>query len=310
LDAAGGFVVAWQSYYEDGSQEGVFARRFSSAGTSLGGEMQVNAYTSGIQERPAIAVNPNGDFTIAWSSVGQDGQQYGIFARRFSSAGGSLGGEFQVNTYTISFQRYAAIAADTDGDFVVAWNSNGQESPSYGIFARRFSSAGDALAREFQVNTFTAGYQRHAAIATMPDDHFVVAWSSSQDGAAEGIFAQRFTLKDTFDVDGNGALGALTDGLLLLRWLFGFSGTTMTTGAIGGGCTRCDSASIQTYLTGLGMTLDIDGNNSLTALSDGLLILRWLFGFTGAPLTSGAVGGGCSRCDATTIVPYLSGLSS
>ncbi len=37
------------------------------------------------------------------------------------------------------------------------------------------------------------------------------------------------------DVDGDGALAPLTDGLLLLRYLFGFSGATLTTGALGGG---------------------------------------------------------------------------
>ena len=53
------------------------------------------------------------------------------------------------------------------------------------------------------------------------------------------------------------------------------------------------------------MTLDIDGTGTISALTDGLLILRFLFGFTGATLPAGAVGGGCSRCDAATIEPYL-----
>jgi hypothetical protein len=74
---------------------------------------------------------------------------------------------------------------------------------------------------------------------------------------------------------------------------------------VGAGCSRCDAAAIQPYLSGLGMTLDIDGNTTLGALTDGLLILRFLFGFTGAQLTGGVVGDGCSRCDAGTIGPYL-----
>ena len=46
------------------------------------------------------------------------------------------------------------------------------------------------------------------------------------------------------------SLEPLTDGLLALRYLFGFRGTTLSTGAIGGGCTRCDAPSIETYLAG------------------------------------------------------------
>jgi hypothetical protein len=51
------------------------------------------------------------------------------------------------------------------------------------------------------------------------------------------------------DVDGNGATTPLTDGLLVLRFLFGFSGTTLTTGAVDSNdCMRCDSAAIVPYL--------------------------------------------------------------
>ena len=45
----------------------------------------------------------------------------------------------------------------------------------------------------------------------------------------------------------------LTDGLLALRFLFGFTGSTLTTGAVGQGCTRCDAAMIEPYLTALTM---------------------------------------------------------
>ena len=53
------------------------------------------------------------------------------------------------------------------------------------------------------------------------------------------------------DIDGNGAVAPLTDGLLVLRFLFGFTGTTLTSGAVGGGCTRCNAAAIEPYLQGL-----------------------------------------------------------
>ena len=36
----------------------------------------------------------------------------------------------------------------------------------------------------------------------------------------------------------------LTDGLLVLRHLFGFTGATLTGGALGDGCTRCLAADI------------------------------------------------------------------
>jgi hypothetical protein len=105
-------------------------------------------------------------------------------------------------------------------------------------------------------------------------------------------------------------VGALTDGLLVLRYLFGFTGATLTNGAIGANCTRCDAAAIVPYLDSIKSQLDVDGNGSFGALTDGLLVLRYLFGFTGTTLTTGAVGGSCTRCDAAAIVAYLDGLAS
>ena len=54
------------------------------------------------------------------------------------------------------------------------------------------------------------------------------------------------------DVDGNGAAEPLTDGTLIFRWLFGFKGATLTTGAVDlAHCTRCDAGAIEAYLTTL-----------------------------------------------------------
>jgi hypothetical protein len=110
------------------------------------------------------------------------------------------------------------------------------------------------------------------------------------------------------DIDGNGDTEALSDGLLALRYLFGFQGTALTTGAVGAGCTRCDAGSIEPYLDGLGSVLDVDGNGNLDPLTDGLLILRFLFGFSGDALVNGAVAGNCSRCTADEIGDYLQSL--
>ena len=71
---------------------------------------------------------------------------------------------------------------------------------------------------------------------------FVVAWVSAgmtvgQDGSYVGIFARRLAASalPTLDLDGNGMLGPLTDGLLFLRYLFEFSGATLTGGAVDAG---------------------------------------------------------------------------
>ena len=52
-----------------------------------GGEFQVNTYTTGNQSYPAVAMDADGDFVVAWTEPGQDGSGYGVFARRFTARG-------------------------------------------------------------------------------------------------------------------------------------------------------------------------------------------------------------------------------
>ena len=50
------------------------------------------------------------------------------------------------------------------------------------------------------------------------------------------------------DIDGDGEAKALTDGLLLIRYLFGFSGDSLTAGAIGLDAERTTAEEIQAYI--------------------------------------------------------------
>src|SRR4029079_10704233 len=98
IDAEGDFVVTWQSLNQDGAYNGIFAQRFSAAGSPAAFEFQVNTYTMFFQVRPAVALDADGDFVIAWESY-RDGSGYGIFAQRFDSAGVRAAAEFQVNSF-------------------------------------------------------------------------------------------------------------------------------------------------------------------------------------------------------------------
>jgi len=136
-DGAGGFVVVWSSWDQDGSGLGVFGQRFDSSGLPVGGEFQVNEATTGHQLSPAVAADGAGSFVVSWTSDGQDGSAFGVFARRFDPAGAPLGHEFQVNSYTPFDQRDSALAAVFGDEFVVAWASESQDGEGFGVFGRR-----------------------------------------------------------------------------------------------------------------------------------------------------------------------------
>ena len=58
-----------------------------------------------------------------------------------------MGPEFQVNTYTTAWQFWPVVASDPAGNFVVVWNSNGQDGSYNGIFGRRYDSSGNPRGR-------------------------------------------------------------------------------------------------------------------------------------------------------------------
>ena len=108
------------------------------------------------------------------------------------------------------------------------------------------------------------------------------------------------------DIDSDGQTGALTDGLLILLHLFGFSGSTLTDGAVALGASRSSPEAVREYLQVNAAELDIDGDSETDALTDGLLILRYLFGFRGDTLVSAALSGSASRSVPSDIESYLS----
>ena len=114
----------------------------------------------------------------------------------------------------------------------------------------------------------------------------------------------------SLDIDGNGELDALTDGLLLLRDMFGLSADQLTQGAIGDNSVYTESDDIEARISSLGDSLDIDQDGSVDALSDGLIILRYLFGLTGQPLTTGVISDDAQRSSIAEIEEYLLQLSS
>ena len=164
----------------------------------LGGEFQVNTYTTGDQTpteiyggtgSDSVATDPAGNFVVVWQSQG-DGSGLGVFGRRYDSSGAPQGSEFQVNTFTSGTQRNPAVAADGSGNVIVVWSGNGTPSGFVGLYGQRYSSSGATLGAEFTVST--GHYEYHPDVAADAAGNFVVVWQDIQDGSSSGVRGQRF----------------------------------------------------------------------------------------------------------------------
>jgi S-layer family protein len=134
----GGFVVAWTSYLQDGSQFGVFGRIFDAQGLPVTAEIPMNSFTTNAQAFPAVAADGQGNFVVIWESTLQDGSLEGVFGQRFTAAGTRRGAEFRLNAFTTGSQVGVTVAADSAGSFTGAWGSDGQDNSSFAVIDRRF----------------------------------------------------------------------------------------------------------------------------------------------------------------------------
>lgn len=191
-DAIGTTVIAWQVQGTGGND--IYARRFAANGNPIGGEFLVNSYTTGDQSGPAVTVDADGDFVIAWEGVGPVGSDRDIFARRYDRNGTAQGEAFLVNAATAGVQSAPRVASDRAGNFVVTWATRGAAAGATDdISVRRFNAAGVAQGGELRVNNYLTGTQTRPDVAASADGDFVVTWQSlDQDGNGWGVYARRY----------------------------------------------------------------------------------------------------------------------
>jgi VCBS repeat-containing protein len=284
--SGGGFVIAWDSQNQDGSNKGIFAQRYDANGQAVDAEFQVNTFTQNAQEAADVAALADGGFVVTWQSQNQDGNGVGIFAQRFDSAGQAAGAEFQVNSFTQGAQSAPAVSALSTGGFVIAWESQNQGRNHPEIYVQRYGANGQAIGGEIRANTDTRNDLHTADVTELAGGGFVVVWQSqNQDGSGLGIFGQMFAangsrLGGEFQVNTETQRGQQTatvtdtaDGGFVVVWesdsqdgsSFGVFGQRFDAN----GVTIGQEFQINTYTSGF------QGVPDATILADGSLAVSW-----------------------------------
>lgn len=177
--AAGGseFVVVW--HRATGTTEygtNIYGRRLDRFGGVIGGELQVNSYTSGDQLSPRVVAGEQG-FAVVWVDESSREPGRGIFGRRFDTAGQPIGDEFQVNTWTPGDQFLSSAMLDAQNRLIVVWMSLEQDGiDRRTIYGRIFDPSGLPLTGEIRLGASADMDQGSADVATGPGDGFVVVW--------------------------------------------------------------------------------------------------------------------------------------
>jgi len=168
----------------DASGTSIQARLFDRHGWPYLDRVQVNTTTAGDQRLADIAALPHGGYVVVWVSdwsSADDQSGTSIQAQRLSAAGHLDGAEIQVNSHTLLDQSMPGVAATTQGEWVVVWeseSSGGDDVDLGSIQKRRFLASGSPAGPDFQVNTNTDDEQRRPAVEVMAGGAFEVLWDS------------------------------------------------------------------------------------------------------------------------------------
>jgi hypothetical protein len=224
----GRFVAVWWSHTSAAAPWLITARVFDSTLAPLTPEILVTIVPNEYGAFSGrVGVDPkSGDFVVVWSTHDSVGLPTGLFARRFSAAGASLGPILSLAPAG-SGSGYPDVAR-VGPNFVVVWQrfdaASTPASPSFDIVGRRFSASGAPLGPVFPV-VVAAGTQEYPEIAMNASGRFAVAFEHlAGEHVALGIWSPlAVPLVAPFIVSGSGqeeglALAMANDGRIFIEW--------------------------------------------------------------------------------------------
>ena len=283
----------------------------SSSGTSVGtltaNDPEGDSLSYSLPNSSEFSIDSSGEITVADSSQ-LDFESNPNFAFDVEVSDGNLTDTASV---TVNLDDVNEAPSLANASFSIDENS------SNGAIVGRVSGSdpdGDAL--DYSING--------TAFAIDSNGEITVADSSQLDFETTPNFALQVTASDgsldavanvsidlnnkinengfTYDVDQNGEIDGLTDGVLIIRHLFGIDGSELTDGAIATNAQRTNPEAIADYLdSGIGgfnldnqglqeaSALDLDLNTELDALTDGIILARILFESSQSELVDGAI---------------------
>jgi TolB-like protein len=190
----GGYVIAWWSKDQDGSNWGIYAQRYSADGAAIGREYRLNTTTRESQWKIKFARNPEGRIVAAWDSWEADGMDWGISARLLDETASPVSGELVVNEFGKGAQTEPDMAWLSGNRFVVAYSSEGQTSSENEVFVRFFDGNGSPEGPSTQINEFMANTQYRPIVTLIGGNRMLVVWNSfGLDGSGYGIAGRVLT---------------------------------------------------------------------------------------------------------------------
>lgn len=177
MNSSGTFVVAWNSWSDDGhlGQSYVCGCVFAPDGLPVTDTFLVDDATQA--NWPDVAMDESGGFVITWIRMGDTyNRPYGehIMLRRYRSNGMAAGQAVQV-TGDLNSRWYGPSVAVADGGFMLTWALG---PFPYNIWAQCFDQVALPITEPYLVNTRVQGNQGRPRIAGAGAQGYLIVWDS------------------------------------------------------------------------------------------------------------------------------------
>lgn len=183
MDPLGNFVVVW---HDDRDENGLFeikGRGFNADGSESIAQFTVNSSSSGQQIAPSIAMAANGDFVVAFGDDRDQDENFQVKARGFNADGTELIAQFTVNTSSAGQQSNPSVAMDSDGNFAVAYNHDGDNDGRFHIYMRAFNADGTERLEARKLNCIGPAQHFDSSAGLTESGSVLVFWDETLVGA-------------------------------------------------------------------------------------------------------------------------------
>ncbi len=149
-------------------------------------DFKINTETGTLFDKgdKAIAVNGNGNYYVCWIDE-RNLSNGNVYVQRFSPDGTQIGDNILVNDDANNREQiHPAIAADKNGNFVVAWSDNRKNNNYFRLWAQLFDSSGTKLGDNFHPdsNPFSLFNQFSPSVAFTDSGKMIFTWQDGQFG--------------------------------------------------------------------------------------------------------------------------------
>jgi hypothetical protein len=184
------FTVVWEDI-QGTAQATVKAAGFTGT-TTKAYEVTANA-PGGAHHNPDVATSASGDAVVVWDEDTDGNGYYQIGLVKLAKANGAVTlTRRSANSLGGGQQQRAAVAADFNGDFAVAWESD--HTGTRGVWARSFTATGTAGPAEVEISSGAGAGNPTIGIDDQRDA--VVGWSVA--GADPAVLARGLNPDGTF----------------------------------------------------------------------------------------------------------------